>query len=129
MRLSRRSINRRFYPGVWDFPGGHCKENESFKGTLLRKAAEELGILPVAYCEVATIRRDGQLEAVLFAVTSWAGAVQNRVPEEHECLDWFTWTAARALPRPDPEHDRLFDVLEAACLSMPHEQTACAQIG
>lgn len=42
--FARRSMDRRFLPGVWSLPSGHVEEGESFEQAVIREAQEELGI-------------------------------------------------------------------------------------
>jgi len=42
--LCHRSAGRRWYPDVWDLPGGHVEEGEDPKESLVRELREELGI-------------------------------------------------------------------------------------
>jgi 8-oxo-dGTP pyrophosphatase MutT (NUDIX family) len=42
--LCRRSMERRWYPGVWDLPGGHIEAAESATAALRREMREELGV-------------------------------------------------------------------------------------
>jgi len=41
--LCHRSPERRWYPDVWDFPGGHIEPGEDPQAALRREVAEELG--------------------------------------------------------------------------------------
>jgi hypothetical protein len=43
MLLCHRSPSRRWYPDVWNFPGGHVEPGERPEGALRRDIAEELG--------------------------------------------------------------------------------------
>ena len=109
--LGRRSAARAHYPGVWDFPGGHCEAGESFEAAMLREADEELGIRPTAWREVTRVTQAGSFELVLFAVNAWEGTAQNSAPNEHDALEWLSLDEARALPLADAAYSRLLDML------------------
>ncbi len=42
--LCHRSPGRRWYPSVWDLPGGHVEENKAPSVALVRELHEELGL-------------------------------------------------------------------------------------
>ena len=72
--LVKRAESRAFYPGVWDFPGGHSEEGEEPEETLLRELAEELGVVPTKYRELPT--HSNNVEGLLvhgYCVTKWSG--------------------------------------------------------
>ena len=42
--LAKRSDNKQMFPGYYEAPGGHVKNNESFTDALHRELEEELGV-------------------------------------------------------------------------------------
>ncbi len=86
MLLGLRSASRRWYPGVWDLPGGHVEPGESTVVALVRELREELGI--EALVEPAVLFRIESDDMVLEAhlVTEWSGRIINEAPDEHDDL-------------------------------------------
>ena len=41
--IIKRSINDDFYPGTWEFPGGHLEDGETLNEALKRELEEEIG--------------------------------------------------------------------------------------
>lgn len=110
MLLGLRSAHRTFYPGVWDFIGGHCGDGEPFEAAMLREVGEEIGVVPATYSLAYTaFAEDAELR--IFLVTEWTGVVVNRAPEEHECVAWFSLEEAKSLPLPDVGYTALLDAL------------------
>jgi len=115
--LGHRSPHRRWYPGVWDLPGGHVADGESPQEALVRELEEELGIVvdvdlgdPVAHV-VDYTGQDGGFDIVIWTVTAWDGDVTNCAPEEHDELRWF---ARDKVPRLRLSHLRLPALLDRA---------------
>lgn len=40
----KRSMDRRLYPGCWDFPGGHVDPGDSLYNTIFKEVKEELNL-------------------------------------------------------------------------------------
>ncbi|NRQ36842.1 NUDIX domain-containing protein [Nonomuraea sp. NN258] len=88
--LCHRSPGRRWYPGVWDLPGGHVEEGEDPRGSLVRELREELGITasqpsgpPVREIRSATF------DMRIWLVDRWTGTPVNAAPDEHDAVAWF----------------------------------------
>lgn len=89
--LCHRSPTRRWFPDVWDFPGGHVEVNEAPLDALARELQEELGIaIQDLRPEPLLLRVDGDLDLTVWVCTHWDGAIENRQPHEHDELKWFT---------------------------------------
>ncbi len=100
MLLCHRSPTRRWYPNVWDFPGGHVEDGESPPGALRRELAEELGVdIGIVTGPPALALPDdaAELDLSVWAVTSWEGEVRNAEPAEHDRIGWFAGDELDAL--------------------------------
>jgi 8-oxo-dGTP pyrophosphatase MutT (NUDIX family) len=105
--LCHRSPERRWFPDVWDFPGGHVRSGEEPLVALRRELLEELGVEldgvdgpPVLHMVAA----DASVDLTVWVVSSWRGTVTNRQLEEHDALDWFTRDELGALTMADPRY-------------------------
>ena len=94
--LCHRSPNRRWYPDVWDFPGGHVEHVEHAEhppDALRRELLEEIGvdIGIVSDRPVLHVREPSNgLHMAIWLVSQWDGRVENRASEEHDRIDWFS---------------------------------------
>jgi 8-oxo-dGTP pyrophosphatase MutT (NUDIX family) len=91
MLLCHRSPHRRWYPDVWDLPGGHVDDGESPGAALVRELREELGIV-VAEPVGPPLHRVGAetFDLSIWSVETWTGTPVNLAPEEHDAIGWFT---------------------------------------
>jgi len=95
--LCHRSASRRWYPNVWDLPGGHVEEDEAASEALVRELHEELGIVirePTAHV-FAHLRRP-DFECRIWVVREWIG-IPRIASDEHDDMGWWLPEAAEHL--------------------------------
>ncbi len=96
--LCHRSASRRWYPDVWDLPGGHVEQNEAPAAALVRELAEELGIQvsePTDPLFAQLLRPD--FVCRIWVVREWVGT-PHIVSEEHDDMGWWFPDAIGDLP-------------------------------
>ena len=89
--LCHRSPRRRWYPDVWDLPGGHMEPGELPGAALARELREELGI-DIAVPSgppVQEVHAD-TLDMQIWLIEAWTGSPVNAAPDEHDAIAWFT---------------------------------------
>lgn len=101
--MVHRSPQRRWYPDVWDLPGGHVEAGEDSRAALVRELREELGVEAVVTGGpiARTVAADFVMD--VWAVRTWSGEPVNAAPHEHDDLAWLAPgdLAGRALAHPD----------------------------
>jgi mutator protein MutT len=105
--LCHRAPDRRWYPGVWDFPGGHVEEGERPAQALRRELAEEIGVdvgVVVDEPVLHLIDDETGFDLTVWHITSWTGTVRNRQPAEHDEVSWVAEPVLRHLDYADTSY-------------------------
>jgi 8-oxo-dGTP diphosphatase len=93
MLLCHRSAGRRWYPDVWDLPGGHVEDGELPGAALVRELREELGIaIPAPSGPPLREIRADTFDMQIWLVDGWTGTPINAAPDEHDAIAWFEET-------------------------------------
>jgi 8-oxo-dGTP diphosphatase len=96
--LCHRSAGRRWYPDVWDFPGGHVKRGEQPIKALARELQEELAIrIQRPGPELIQVVEPG-FTLRIWLVERWVGNPVNASPGEHDDFGWFDVLEVAGLP-------------------------------
>lgn len=103
--LCHRSPERRWYPDVWDFPGGHVLPGERPGDALRREVTEELGASLEGVDGAPVLHRIGPqagLDLTVWVSRHWQGSIANLQPEEHDTIGWFGKEQLDSLNLADP---------------------------
>ena len=103
--LCHRHPQRSYFPGVWDFPGGHILAGEQPADALTRELREEVG---VTICGAADrpllVVREGELDMSVWLIRQWSGTPVNAAPDEHVAIAWFAPQQAAQLTLAHPTY-------------------------
>lgn len=105
--LCHRHPGRRWYPDVWDLPGGHVEPGEGPVDALVRELREELGVGAEPDPSPLAALRTDDMRLTVLRVPRWAGEPEVVDADEHDDLGWFTVEGARALVLADPAYPAL----------------------
>ncbi len=112
--LCHRSPTRKWFPDVWDLPGGHIEPGEVGPLAVSRELSEELGICAAAPERKADWQlRSPDLELDVWILDDWTGTPTNCAADEHDLLGWFTPPEAVELRLADASYLELFRLLPA----------------
>lgn len=122
--ITRRSPNKKRFPGMWTVPGGKLetsdylaleKDTEHYwynvlERTLKREVKEEAG-LDIRHIEyltsLATVHKDGAPSLVISCVAEYEGGEVKLQEGETDQFAWVTSEEAKAYPLIDGIHDEL----------------------
>jgi 8-oxo-dGTP diphosphatase len=109
--------------GLWEFPGGKVRKNESPGAALLRELDEELGVCVVITGSLTRTLHtypEKTIELIPFFCRITGGALH---PREHSRLLWISQSTAPALPWSPAD----IPVVEEVLLRLEKEQTGSDQ--
>lgn len=122
--ITRRSMNKKRFPGKWTVPGGHLetsdylqlpKDTEHYwynvlERTLRREVKEEVGIdvENIEYVtSLATVHADGSPSLVISCMADYAGGEIVLQPEESDQFAWVNLEEAKQYDLIDGIYDEL----------------------
>ena len=94
----KRNENDDFYPGAWEFPGGHLEDGETLRDGLKRELEEEIGFIdnfnPIITHYFDEVKeKNGELIhdlEISFIINVDNSKLNIRLSEEHTDYKWVT---------------------------------------
>lgn len=125
--ITRRSPNKKRFPGMWTVPGGHLesqdylalpKDTEFYwynvlERTLAREVKEEVGIMVknVNYLtSLATVHQDGSPSIVISCLAEYLSGEVKLDPSESDAYEWVTIEQAKKYELIDGIYEELLMV-------------------
>jgi 8-oxo-dGTP diphosphatase len=105
--LCHRAPGRRWFPDVWDFPGGHVLAGEDPLQALRRELREEIGVELEAVDEPPVLRMLDpypHVDLTVWLAGAWHGTVTNRQTHEHDAIGCFARHELGELTMADPQY-------------------------
>ncbi|MFE4228766.1 NUDIX domain-containing protein [Arthrobacter sp. NPDC056886] len=94
--MCRRVQSAKWYPGMWDFPGGHIEDGESAGEALARELLEEVAvtIVPPSNAPSFTVQaNEGSPNGLALSgwvMDAWSGEPANVATDEHSEIRWLS---------------------------------------
>ncbi|MEM7091607.1 MAG: NUDIX domain-containing protein [Actinomycetota bacterium] len=87
--LGHRHPSRERYPDAWDMVGGRIESGEQPLDTIVREAAEEIGVVIRGDdLRFVDCRATDEYQLAVFAIDRWDGEPVNLATDEHDAIAW-----------------------------------------
>jgi 8-oxo-dGTP diphosphatase len=89
--LLKRSSSSKFFPELWDFPGGKINPGEEVKEAVIRETEEETSLIIVPSKKVGDYHyteHDTPIHFQIFSIISFNGEV--KLSEDHSDFKWVS---------------------------------------
>jgi 8-oxo-dGTP pyrophosphatase MutT (NUDIX family) len=94
--MCRRVASAKWYPGAWDFPGGHIEDGETAGEALARELLEEVAVhvIPPTTAPTFTVRDNENSPDGLalsgWILDTWSGVPAHLAEDEHSEIRWLS---------------------------------------
>ncbi|MDD4983925.1 MAG: NUDIX domain-containing protein [Candidatus ainarchaeum sp.] len=88
--LVKRSAKAKFFPGLWDFPGGKQELGETSDQSVVREAKEETNLAVVPedkFSEFDYTEKGEKIHFFVFKIKNYSGKV--KLSHEHTDFNWI----------------------------------------